>query len=109
MVARDGIEPPTPAFSGPRSTTELPGQIETIESAQLPAVPFRIVRIGWRCRLPCAQTTKPSIPIRHVAAKRAQQRVGLKSFWKRTAFFNRAMRGVNVDGFKATEGSSLSK
>ena len=25
MVARDGIEPPTPAFSGPRSTTELPG------------------------------------------------------------------------------------
>jgi hypothetical protein len=26
MVARDGIEPPTPAFSGPRSTTELPGQ-----------------------------------------------------------------------------------
>jgi hypothetical protein len=27
MVARDGIEPPTPAFSGPRSTTELPGQL----------------------------------------------------------------------------------
>ena len=26
VVARDGIEPPTPAFSGPRSTTELPGQ-----------------------------------------------------------------------------------
>ena len=25
VVARDGIEPPTPAFSGPRSTTELPG------------------------------------------------------------------------------------
>ena len=25
MVARDGIEPPTPAFSGPRSTTELSG------------------------------------------------------------------------------------
>src|ERR1700739_874997 len=25
MVARGGIEPPTPAFSGPRSTTELPG------------------------------------------------------------------------------------
>ena len=29
MVARDGIEPPTPAFSGPRSTTELPGQLCT--------------------------------------------------------------------------------
>jgi hypothetical protein len=28
MVARDGIEPPTPAFSGPRSTTELPGLSE---------------------------------------------------------------------------------
>ena len=27
VVARDGIEPPTPAFSGPRSTTELPGQL----------------------------------------------------------------------------------
>jgi hypothetical protein len=27
-VARDGIEPPTPAFSGPRSTTELPGLSE---------------------------------------------------------------------------------
>jgi hypothetical protein len=25
VVARDGIEPPTPAFSGPRSTTELSG------------------------------------------------------------------------------------
>ena len=27
-MARDGIEPPTPAFSGPRSTTELPGLSE---------------------------------------------------------------------------------
>ncbi len=27
MVARDGIEPPTPAFSGLRSTAELPGRI----------------------------------------------------------------------------------
>ncbi len=26
MVAREGIEPPTPAFSGLRSTTELPGR-----------------------------------------------------------------------------------
>ena len=25
VVARDGIEPPTPAFSGLRSTSELPG------------------------------------------------------------------------------------
>ena len=28
MVARDGFEPPTPAFSGPRSTPELPGRQE---------------------------------------------------------------------------------
>ena len=33
VVARDGIEPPTPAFSGPRSTTELSGQ------TSLPASP----------------------------------------------------------------------
>ena len=26
VVAREGIEPPTPAFSGLRSTTELPGR-----------------------------------------------------------------------------------
>ena len=33
MVARDGIEPPTPAFSGPRSTTELPGLSEALSVA----------------------------------------------------------------------------
>jgi hypothetical protein len=31
VVARDGIEPPTPAFSGPRSTTELPGLSEDFQ------------------------------------------------------------------------------
>ncbi len=42
MVARDGIEPPTPAFSGPRSTTELPGlsrDVKLHESARIPALP----------------------------------------------------------------------
>jgi hypothetical protein len=33
MVARDGIEPPTPAFSGPRSTTELSGLGESKDAA----------------------------------------------------------------------------
>jgi hypothetical protein len=33
VVARDGIEPPTPAFSGPRSTTELSGLGETKDAA----------------------------------------------------------------------------
>jgi hypothetical protein len=31
VVARDGIEPPTPAFSGPRSTTELSGLRENFK------------------------------------------------------------------------------
>ena len=35
MVARDGIEPPTPAFSGPRSTTELSGlRVEPFGAAE---------------------------------------------------------------------------
>jgi hypothetical protein len=33
VVARDGIEPPTPAFSGPRSTTELSGLGEPKDAA----------------------------------------------------------------------------
>src|ERR1700748_20786 len=38
VVARAGIEPPTPAFSGPRSTTELSGLGNTIP-AGLPRAP----------------------------------------------------------------------
>jgi hypothetical protein len=33
VVARDGIEPPTPAFSGPRSTTELSGLATSKDAA----------------------------------------------------------------------------
>ena len=43
MVARDGIEPPTPAFSGPRSTTELPGLSEDFQLRIL-----RGIRLGRR-------------------------------------------------------------
>jgi hypothetical protein len=42
VVARDGIEPPTPAFSGPRSTTELPGLSADFAlqfPARIPALP----------------------------------------------------------------------
>lgn len=42
VVARDGIEPPTPAFSGPRSTTELSGLSANFAlqfPARLPAWP----------------------------------------------------------------------
>ncbi len=41
VVARDGIEPPTPAFSGPRSTTELSGLGLKITHAGLPRAPVR--------------------------------------------------------------------
>src|SRR5260370_24917075 len=45
MVTRDGIEPPTPAFSGPRSTTELPGLSADFKVAfpvRDPAAPVRV-------------------------------------------------------------------
>ena len=45
VVARDGIEPPTPAFSGPRSTTELPGLSRDVKlhcSARIPALPGKV-------------------------------------------------------------------
>jgi hypothetical protein len=51
MVARDGIEPPTPAFSGPRSTTELPGLSADLKlhcPARIPAVPAGVG--GSTCR-----------------------------------------------------------
>ncbi len=61
VVARDGIEPPTPAFSGPRSTTELSGHGAhegeshrgTRRSALLPSLSLkgpatRVVYRNWR-------------------------------------------------------------
>ncbi len=52
MVARDGIEPPTPAFSGPRSTTELSGLgIAMHKSALLTA--------KFVCRAPASQLRLP--------------------------------------------------
>jgi hypothetical protein len=41
MVARDGIEPPTPAFSGPRSTTELPGLSRDVQLSAAADEDFR--------------------------------------------------------------------
>jgi hypothetical protein len=49
MVARDGIEPPTPAFSGPRSTTELSGLGITLvigDRQEPPRVTIYICRPG---------------------------------------------------------------
>ena len=45
VVARDGIEPPTPAFSGPRSTTELSGLSANLKvqfCARKPASPDKV-------------------------------------------------------------------
>ena len=49
-MARDGIEPPTPAFSGPRSTTELSGlsrDDKLHESARIPVLPPGRCRVRW--------------------------------------------------------------
>jgi hypothetical protein len=46
VVARDGIEPPTPAFSGPRSTTELPGLSEDFQLQFLRGI-RRCRKKGW--------------------------------------------------------------
>jgi hypothetical protein len=49
VVARDGIEPPTPAFSGPRSTTELSGLGITLivgDRQEPPCVTIYICRPG---------------------------------------------------------------
>ena len=56
MVARDGIEPPTPAFSGPRSTTELPGLSEDFQLQFLRGVPAQPER-GGLVHEQCAATT----------------------------------------------------
>ena len=40
MVARDGIEPPTPAFSGLRSTPELPGRFAGKAQFTRPLIPL---------------------------------------------------------------------
>lgn len=49
VVARDGIEPPTPAFSGPRSTTELSGHgVEPVGCAAMRRLHRNVTRgLGW--------------------------------------------------------------
>ena len=58
MVARDGIEPPTPAFSGPRSTTELPGLSEDFRLHLLRGNPVMPDKCG-RFHEQCVATTLP--------------------------------------------------
>src|ERR1700682_4883578 len=57
MVARDGIEPPTPAFSGPRSTTELSG---LGMYGKAPAIGYRQERPGVA---PTQTPVAPACPI----------------------------------------------
>jgi hypothetical protein len=46
MVARDGIEPPTPAFSGLRSTTELPGHVSIEPPQAYEGIGFALIVAG---------------------------------------------------------------
>ena len=64
VVARDGIEPPTPAFSGPRSTTELPGLSADFVARS------------------CA------------GVRRGRKRVGFLEQWAATTFVSIATRGL---------------
>src|SRR5690242_20818971 len=67
MVARDGIEPPTPAFSGPRSTTELPGLSADCVARSCAGIPVEPDEVGSLEQ--CAATTLKSIPTEPSAAK----------------------------------------
>ena len=65
MVARDGIEPPTPAFSGPRSTTELSGLGKPKGAAFAQVVSESAISGEKPGQVSnCAQATSPSITIR---------------------------------------------
>src|ERR1039457_4303936 len=71
MVARDGIEPPTPAFSGPRSTTELPGLSEDF-SLHFPARDSGERRIGGSSPRTVRCNNPQSIPTLRRTAKRGK-------------------------------------
>ena len=69
MVARDGIEPPTPAFSGPRSTTELSGLGESKDAASAYVVSESAASGGGPGQVSnCAQATNVSIAIASLCA-----------------------------------------
>src|ERR1700728_5264671 len=69
MVARDGIEPPTPAFSGPRSTTELSGLGESKGAASALVVSESAASGGKPGQVSnCAQATNVSIAITPLCA-----------------------------------------
>src|SRR5271170_611583 len=69
MVARDGIEPPTPAFSGPRSTTELSGLGEPKGAASAYVVSESAASGGGPGQVSnCAQATRVSIAIASLRA-----------------------------------------
>ena len=69
VVARDGIEPPTPAFSGPRSTTELSGLGESKDAASAYVVSESAASGGGPGQVSnCAQATNVSIAITSLCA-----------------------------------------
>jgi unsaturated rhamnogalacturonyl hydrolase len=81
VVARDGIEPPTPAFSGPRSTTELSGlsrDKKLHESARIPVLPRGRCRVRWGFHLPCAQNNQTQYTNRNLRGQTPARRTTLK-------------------------------
>jgi hypothetical protein len=76
-VARDGIEPPTPAFSGPRSTTELSGLGESKDAASAYVVSESAASGGEPGQVSnCAQATNVSITIASLCANLPPENLG---------------------------------
>ena len=67
VVARDGIEPPTPAFSGPRSTTELPGLSADFE------LQFPVRDPGWAGKVGVSANSALQQPSQYINSAAVRQ------------------------------------
>src|SRR5438270_1052169 len=83
MVARDWIEPPTPAFSGPRSTTELPGLSADCVARSCAGVRREPEEVGFLEQW--AATTLCSIPITQPGSQTASFERSRCNFFGRCA------------------------
>src|ERR1700739_739985 len=93
MVARDGIEPPTPAFSGPRSTTELPGLSADFQLHFLRGI--RCSRKGWAAPRTVCCNDLGSIPTRN---RPRQTRRGLCCRGLRIAYLLATLSLIELNG-----------
>src|SRR6201987_2893886 len=95
MVARDGIEPPTPAFSGPRSTTELPGLSADFQLHFLRGI--RCCRKTWMAPRTVRCNDSSSIPthIRPAKPEGGRRRRSAKLLLAGHAILNRTERNLH--------------